>query len=311
MENLENSKNKNEKISVIVPIYNVEKYLKRCLESILNQTYTNIEIILVDDGSTDNSGIICDKYAEKDERIIIIQKENGGLSSARNTGIDISTGEYLCFVDSDDYIENDMIEYLYCGIKKYNVDIAVCGFSIIYSNGRKKCITIPKNDIIYSKMDALDIHLLSGYIDDITCNKIFKKQLYENIRYPEGYLYEDMITTYKLINKANRVALCPKSKYNYCRRGDSIGGTTFNDKTLFLLRACDEAVNFVLDKYPKLINVKIAQINWYLVVVNKMIFAKKVDKNLINETRKFQMLLFYYSFYLYKIIYSSYIRRYR
>ena len=223
MKNSENYKIKNEKVSVIVPVYNVEKYLKRCLDSIIDQTYSNIEIILIDDGSTDNSGTICDRYTKNDKRIIVIHKENGGLSSARNAGIEIATGKYLCFIDSDDYIENDMIEYLYCGIKKYDVDIATCGFSNIYSTGRKECITIPKEDIIYSKKDALDIHLLSGYIDDITCNKMFKKKLYENIRYPEGYLYEDMITTYKLINKANKVALRPNSKYNYCKRNDSIG----------------------------------------------------------------------------------------
>lgn len=331
MESLENYKNEDKKVSIIVPVFNVKNYIKRCIESIINQTYSNIEIILVDDGSTDNSGNICDEYAKKDKRVKVIHKNNGGLSSSRNVGINISSGKYLCFIDSDDYIENDMIEYLYRGMKKYDVDIVSCGFSNIYTNGNKECITIPKEDIIYSKKEALDIHLLSGYIDDITCNKMFKKELYENIRYPEGYLYEDMITTYKLIDKANKVALCPESKYNYCRRWDSIGGTKFNDKTLFLLKACDEAVEFVLEKYPELVNIKIAQVNWYIVVINKMILAKKVDKKLVktikkmiknikkeiikteylNKTRKFQILIFYYSFSLYKIIYSNYVKKYR
>ena len=136
----------NELISVIVPIYNVEKYLERCLDSIIKQTYKNLDIILVDDGSIDNSTKICDEYVKKDSRIKVIHKENGGLSDARNVGIDNSDGKYICFIDSDDYIELDMIENLYDGIVKNNANICCCGKLLEYEKNK-----LPINDpIIFS-----------------------------------------------------------------------------------------------------------------------------------------------------------------
>ena len=134
-----------EKISVIVPIYNVEKYLEKCLDSIINQTYKNLEIILVNDGSTDSCRDIMEKYAKLDKRIIIVDKTNGGLSDARNAGTKIATGKLISYIDSDDYIEKDMIEYLYKGIKEYNSDISICGTIVEYEWGKKIVKSAKKN----------------------------------------------------------------------------------------------------------------------------------------------------------------------
>ena len=279
-------KMKKSKVSIVLPIYNVEKYLRRCIDSVINQTLREIEIILVDDGSPDDCGQICDEYCKKDERIKVIHQKNRGLSAARNSGIEIATSEYICFIDSDDYIEKDMIEYLYNNAKKYNTDITCCGFTNIYENGINEKITTVKEKKIYSSKEALDIHLLSGYIEVVAWNKLYKLELFANIRYPEGLLYEDMLTTYKLLDISNNILLLPDSKYYYCKRKNSIGANTFSNKMLKLLDACDEVTNFTINKYSNLDNIKIAQIQWYIVVLNKMIISNDLDKKLLNKTKK-------------------------
>lgn len=316
------------KISVIVPIYKVEKYLRRCIDSIINQTFKNIEIILVNDGSPDNCPKICEEYKNKDNRIVIVNQENQGLSAARNSGIRIARGKYLVFIDSDDYIEEDMIEYLYEGIVKYDVDISCCGYVAVYDNGTKEKITVPSQDTIYKKEEALNILLLNGYIDVVAWNKLYKKELFNNILYPTGKLYEDMLTTYKIISKSNKILLRPKEKYFYCKRNDSIGGNQFSNKTLELLKACDEVYDFVVKKYKTTSILEIARIQWYIVVWNKMILSNKFDKNLLskirkmiyknifniifskelNNVRKFQLLLLFLNKYVYKFCYKRFIK---
>lgn len=317
----------NSMVTIVVPVYNVEKYLIRCVDSIINQTFREIEIILVDDGSKDNSGNICDEYKNKDNRIIVIHQENKGLSAARNAGIKIAKGKYICFIDSDDYIENDMIKYLYEGIKRNNADICCCGFSNIYENGKIERITIPEKEIIYNKEKALDIHLFSGYIDVVAWNKLYDISLFRNIQYPEGKLYEDMLTTYKLIDSSNKIVLLPESKYYYCKRGSSIGSQSFSTRTLELDSACDNVLKFVVDKYKFDTNIIVSNIQWKMVVSNKMILARNVDKKYIKtikkriinnifkifnceyikNSRKFQILLFYLNFNLYSYVYRKYI----
>ena len=316
------------KISVIVPIYKVEKYLRRCIDSIINQTFKNIEIILVNDGSPDNCPKICEEYKNKDNRIIIINQENQGLSAARNSGIRIARGQYLVFIDSDDYIEEDMIEYLYEGIVKYDVDISCCGYVAVYDNGIKEKITVPSEDTIYKKEEALNILLLNGYIDVVAWNKLYKKELFNNILYPTGKLYEDMLTTYKLISVSDKILLRPKEKYFYCKRNDSIGGNQFSNKTLELLKACDEVYNYVAKEYKATPILEIARIQWYVVVWNKMILSNEFDKNLLskirkmiyknifnivfskelNNVRKFQLLLLFLNKCVYKFCYKRFIK---
>lgn len=215
-------------ISIIVPCYKVEQYLSKCADSIVNQTYKNLEIFLVDDGSPDNTGRICDKYAAKDKRIKVIHKENGGLSSARNVAIDIATGEYIVFVDSDDYVAPDYVETLYSLVKDGKAQIGVT-WHRCFKEG-----TIPDPDTHEGKMvmvkgrdDALAGMFYQKYFDNAAWAKIYKRSLFEGIRYPKGWLFEDLPTTYRLIMKADRVAFTKYMSYYYLIRNNSIEGAPF------------------------------------------------------------------------------------
>ncbi|HDT8050800.1 TPA: glycosyltransferase, partial [Enterococcus faecalis] len=171
------------KISIIVPVYNVEKYLEKCVRSILAQTFTDFELILVDDGSPDSSGAMCDQFAEQDQRVKVIHKENGGLSDARNAGIEIATGEYLGFVDSDDYIADDMYETLYNQIVTYEAELATVGMIDVYEN-RESRLTDKKEIKILSQNEAIQAVLDSTDVYAYAVNKLYKKELFNKVRYP-------------------------------------------------------------------------------------------------------------------------------
>lgn len=228
-------------ITVIVPIYNVEKYLKKCINSIINQTYKNMEIILVDDGSTDQSGKICDEFALKDTRIKVIHKENGGLSSARNTALKIAKGEYIGFVDSDDYICEDMYKTLYDTMIKNEADISIVSF---YEEYRNKVVGVSDSGelIIFNKLEAINELLIDSRIQSYAWNKLFRKELFENIEFPNGKNFEDIATTLLLFEKANKVVLLETPKYHYLRRDDSIIGSA-SVKTYL------DYLDIILDKY--------------------------------------------------------------
>ncbi len=215
-------------ISIIVPIYKVEKYLNRCLDSIINQTYKDLEIILVDDGSPDNCGRICDEYELKDNRIKVIHKENGGLSDARNVAIDIAKGEYITFIDSDDYVTIDYVESLYNIINKYNAEM-----SISLPNSFKEG-TIPaeyiesKKEKIFDPRMAVSTMFYQELFDNYAWAKLYHKSLFDNIRYPKGLLFEDLPTTYKLMFKCKTIVFINYKNYYYLQRNDSIEGGAFN-----------------------------------------------------------------------------------
>lgn len=234
----------NEVISVIVPIYNVEQYLDKCINSILNQTYKNIEVILVDDGSPDNCGRICDNYSKKDSRIKVIHKENGGLSDARNVGIDNANGKYICFVDSDDYIENRYIELLYKAIKENNVDIAQCGIKKISDDEILIENIGYKNDGVKKSKKMLEDLYTTNWENIVVWNKMYLRELFDNIRFPKGKIHEDEYTTYKILYKTENVAILNKCLYNYRQNVDSITGKKFNMKRLDILEGLKERVNF-------------------------------------------------------------------
>ncbi len=212
-------------ISVVVPVYKVEKYLNLCVDSILNQSYTNLEIILVDDGSPDNCPAICDAYAEKDPRIKVIHKENGGLSDARNAGIEVATGKYLGFVDSDDYIAPDMYEKLYSIITENSCDMAICQAAVVQENEKA---TYEDSDEVYvfESNEALYQMISKKLFTVNTWNKLYKRELFDKIRFPKGMLYEDLATTYKLILLSGKVAYSPMKKYAYLQRQGSIMNLT-------------------------------------------------------------------------------------
>ena len=208
-------------ISLIIPVYKVEKYLEKCIQSVINQTYENLQIILVDDGSPDNCGKICDEYAKKDHRIEVIHKSNGGLSDARNKGLEIAKGEYIGFVDSDDYIEADMYEVLYNLLKQYNADVSICNFYTV-SQGKISIKNADNGINEYNRIEILKEILLDKNIQSYAWNKLYKKELFDEIKYPVGKKYEDIGTTFYLLEKCNKVVVTGKPEYYYINRQDSI-----------------------------------------------------------------------------------------
>ena len=268
-----------ELISVIVPIYNVERYLRRCIDSIIYQSYENIEIILVDDGSSDSSGDICEEYKERDKRVCVIHKENGGLSDARNVGIDIATGKYLTFIDSDDYVSISYIEELYNYLIQNKADIAVCSMQKVSGYLTEKLIEKDACKIkVWNSEDALRQMLLQY---DITCNawgKLYISELFKNIRYPKGKLYEDLATTYKLIDMSNKIVFFDKKLYAYYQRIDSIQNSEFSEKKLDEIEIVNELVSFVEKKYPRLKNAVInRKISSYFHVLFSISDMQKYD----------------------------------
>lgn len=207
-------------ISIIVPVYNVEKYLEECIESIIHQTYKNLEIILVDDGATDHSGKMCDEFAKKDNRIKVIHKENGGLSDARNAGIEIATGEYIQFVDSDDCLNPKMCEILYEEIKQTNAEISLCSYYVWTNDEKNTSATYTRE--IYTPEQALQEFLLDQKVKAYAWNKMFKKSLFDTIRFPVKRVFEDQLTIPILFAMASKIALNNIPLYYYRQREGSI-----------------------------------------------------------------------------------------
>lgn len=202
------------KVSVIVPIYNVEDYLKCCVDSIVNQTYKNLEIILVDDGSPDNCGKMCDDFAKQDDRIKVIHKENGGLSDARNAGLDVASGDLIAFVDSDDYIDLNMVEVLVEALEKNDADISMCRYSKVYPDVETEDIG-DNTESVFLKTDGLKEYLLARFVDPFVWNKLYRKEIIDNIRFVKGVLGEDNEFNYKVFLNSEKSVLIQKPLYKY------------------------------------------------------------------------------------------------
>lgn len=211
-------------VSIIIPVFNVEKYLCKCINSVINQTYKNIEIILIDDSSTDKSGNICDYYSNIDNRIKVIHKENEGVSVARNTGLDLANGEYIAFVDSDDYIEKNMIEIMVKNIKKIDGDMSICGYDIFYENQKNnKKSDVNGKDICMNNDEVLEEIFLSNKINGFLWNKLFSKRIFNKIRLPkEMDICEDLYTVCKILTKDMKIYYTNKSLYNYRNTSSSL-----------------------------------------------------------------------------------------
>jgi len=238
-------------ISIILPVYNVSAYLRPCLDSVINQDYKNLEIILVDDGSTDISSSICDEYSEKDGRIRVIHKKNGGLSDARNAGAEIAEGEYITFVDSDDRITEDYVSYLYSLIKAYNTKMSLCTHTVVFENGRR----LVYGDGGRQCLDAetcIKRMLYHDVIDTSAWAKMYHRNLVKEIQYPVGMHYEDIGTTYKFFMAAGKIACGYQSKYFYFVRKNSIVTASFNPKKFDLITMTDQMGKDVLNRYPSL-----------------------------------------------------------
>lgn len=211
------------KISVIVPVYKVEAYLGCCIDSILDQTYADFELILVDDGSPDNCGAICDEYAAKDSRIVVIHQPNCGVAVARNAALRAASGEYLTFVDSDDWVDPDYLEYLLHAAESADADMAMCGVEKVWVN-EGTVQQFPLVDQCLSHQEAVSLIETSAWYHAMGCSKLWRSQIFEDIRFREGYVHEDEAVFHRLIGQCSRVMLVSRPMYHYRQLEDSIMG---------------------------------------------------------------------------------------
>lgn len=240
-------------ISVIVPIYNVEKYLSKCIDSILAQTYKNIEIILVDDESPDECSRICDEYKKREHRIKVIHKKNGGLSDARNAGLKIAMGDYIGFVDSDDYIDKDMYQVLIDNINSYDSDISACSVKKFYEDDDITKNKIENKDIyLFNGEEALKDLIEEGMLKQTVWNKLYKKDVIEDIYFEVGKIHEDEFWTYQIFGKSSKIVYTDEKLYYYLQRSGSIMDKQFSEQRLDGLEARYNRLNYIKQKYSKL-----------------------------------------------------------
>ncbi len=239
------------KISVIVPVYNVKDYLERCVNSLLAQTYPNTEILLIDDGSTDESGRICDRLMQTDSRIKVIHQNNMGLSGARNTGLDHATGDYVFFCDSDDYLHKNALRHMYDKLISDRADIVACGFSNVWddhqNSGREEAVTCPNPGVWDGKHAVIEM-LRSNSICTVAWNKLYKSELFSDVRFPVGVIHEDEATTYKLIYSSKIVAYTPELLYKYYQRNGSIMEGKLDERYKHLLKIHRDRIQFFKEK---------------------------------------------------------------
>ena len=262
-------------ISVVVPVYNVEHYLKKCVDSICHQTYRNLEIILVDDGSTDCSGSLCDEFATSDSRIRVIHKSNGGLSDARNAGMELASGEWWMFVDSDDYIAPDTAETLLLAAVENHCEIAVCNMMRIYEDGKQEPFYCPVTEpTIWAGEQRFETLRQPS-----VCNKLFRADLFKELRFPKGKFYEDTFVYHVLAHRANRIALTGLSGYYYLSRRESIlGQSQFTDRYFDYVEAIHERAMFLFNHGVSRYGEE-ACLSLYAAIVNSTKNIRKTPQN--------------------------------
>lgn len=238
-------------ISVIVPVYNTEQYLEKCVDSIRNQTYSKLEIILVDDGSLDHCDKICDQFAKIDSRIVAIHQENGGQAKARNTGIDQAKGEFYLFVDSDDYIDESMVERMYNRIQRDRSDLAVCGYLFLDEQGNKLDVFTIQDSVLsgFQLLEKAYEGIENSFLlNSIIWNKLYNRTLFEQIRFPEGRIQEDEATVYKLFDQCHSVSILPEPLYYYVRHSNSTMTSKYSVRRLDGVEACYERYFYYREK---------------------------------------------------------------
>lgn len=269
-------------VSVIVPVYNVERYLEKCIQSICGQSFADIEVILVDDGSTDASANICDEWAQRDDRVHVIHKENGGLSDARNAGIDAADGQWLMFVDSDDFITMDTIELLYTAAVKKHCEIALCNMVRVYDDGT----TEPFYNPVGEQTIWDGVQRFETLKQPSVCNKIFRTELFEGVRFPKGKYYEDTFVYHVLLDRATAVALTGHDGYYYLSRRESIlGQPKYTDRYFDMTEAVYERMTYLLAHDIPLYADE-ACLSMYAVVANA---EKHIQESQQNEAKFKQM----------------------
>lgn len=273
-------------ISIIVPIYNVEKYLDRCVESIVNQSYKNLEIILVDDGSPDNCPKMCDEWAKKDKRIKVVHKENGGLSDARNVGFDHSKGDYILFVDSDDYIDEKMIEIMLGQLINDNSEMCICHFAK-FKDGEEPNRSFSKSPEIVNSTQAMELLLKDSDVSlVVVCDKLMKREIVEKVKFPVGRINEDEATCHRFIDGCNKISIIYNPLYFYYMREGSITKSKFTEKKLDAIFALDDRVEFVSKHYPSLLQDAKVQSLKSIMYLYCNARKLKADKQLIRKIRK-------------------------
>ena len=295
------------KISVVVPVYKVEEFLPYCVESIVNQTYKNLEIVLVDDGSPDSCGKICDEWAQKDARIKVIHKENGGVSSARNVALDVITGEYLFFADADDTIHPKMCEYLVKVLEQNDADISACSWRKVYN------IACPEN--AEYNIDKTSVDTYEGEeVFDLLFNKkvplimavwskLYKSEVYKNIRYPEGRVHEDDAVAHKVLHNCKKLCYVDLPLYNNTQRNGSITSTGFSKKRLIVLDTLKERIEFVKTNQPKFVD-KVIKHDMRISILYYY-YAKwaHIDKEILQSIRQ-EVLCYYNNGYKSKVAFA-------
>lgn len=262
-------------ITIVVPVYNVEKYVAKCIDSLLAQTFTDLEILLVNDGSTDGSAKICEEYARKDSRIKVIHQENQGLSAARNTGIEHASGKFLGFIDSDDYIDEDMYEVLYNQLQENQADISVCGIYNEYADVvRRACPT--DEFMVVSQKEAMRLVLEANKISVNAVNKLYKKEIFQELRYPVGKLSEDAHVILEILLQAKTIVISTVPKYHYIHRGNSITTSPYKSGDLSVIEAYSKNKRIIEKYYPDLLEVAEFRCFFsYFYVLDKMALSKE------------------------------------
>ena len=312
-------------ISIILPIYNIEKYLHKCIETVLNQTYKNLEILMIDDGSQDNCGNICDAYAKKDVRIVVYHKENGGLSDARNYGIKKARGEFITCIDPDDYVDIDYVEYLYHILVKHDSKMSLCQHRVHYNNGYLKENGSQGDELIGSET-CLEKMLYNDEIDTSAWAKLYHCSLFLNTTYPKGRIFEDIGTTYALMMQCGAIAVGHESKYNYIFHDNSIVNGAFRTNKFDLLDMTDKMAEDVLKKYPRLGDAVLRrQVYARISTLNQMLYTEQYQsrkeeivrfikahrKNVLSNSKapkrdKFAIILLAVNYHLYRFCWIQY-----
>lgn len=240
-------------ISIIVPVYNTRPFLEKCVKSILHQTFKNFEIILVDDGSTDSSGLVCDQFKSLDTRVTVIHKSNGGLSDARNNGIAMATAPLLTFIDSDDFIGKHYLEYLIKPFKEYNVDLSVVNFQTVsWGEEIRETPASTEAPELKSNFDALESLFLQRGVTTSAWGKLYRASAFKGISYPVGYIHEDLPVTYRLFQRANTVAFIDSNQYYYVQRPKSITSSADYKRRLPALDFASKAIKDMEQVSPEL-----------------------------------------------------------
>lgn len=270
------------KLSIVIPIYNTSKYLDQCFNSIRIQRYENYEVILVNDGSTDNSEKICLDITKKDKRFKYFKKTNGGLSSARNVGLDRAEGDFIWFIDSDDYIEKDSFEIIVKSIITYNADVIICGRYKDYGNKKNKVFE-SKKDKTYKQRTVIYEMLSGRKMDFSSCDKIFRKELWGSVRFPLGITSEDMVAIPKVIKKSNIIVKIKECLYYYRYTPNSITTAAFNSHTFDTLDILNDfETEFSSKKVKESLSFDSFKITQYLYYIQKLIFLNNEKRDKLN-----------------------------